>query len=912
MNSAHLKTIGRNCIQFQLKKKLLNKFESKPASTSNPQYRRSSRRNRPEDLEEEIEMIMSQDDVSDIEMDIAKENVTTLTPQSNKHIEQIVSPGELKTNALAHTPRRSTRKSVKPVQEYEDIVTCKRQLRSTLKVEEKINEKEGEENNTEEPQPRWTPAKVGRVSHKRGRKSRKTIGDKNKPKLINSNENGDRMKSNKEEDLQNDEVIQSKDENINETDIQEEIFSNVGESDLTKIANMVETEKEAITYKEEKYIKKINETEKGSIKNKEEKDINNIHITKSEVEDVTNEKECNEQVITVDINEDILKREEHDEGVAINIEDNANENSTNNEVNGREDIVAEESIFQEKLEGGTIEVREEKSQDTFGTYLKNKNLNISDLGLNPLTEESALNEDLHLLGEKDCKISKIEKSSNADIQVVTINDDSDCIMINTDVAEDEEEEEMQPLQLSDDESSMSPPRKTPRIILTTDEGIDQNLNVTITQNDSSTPKRYSKTAKRMPTPYKKITDISIKENDIDENWNADEPPITIEISSMEPKELVLRSIRKRSFSVCIGGAEADIKRKNVTFYSPANQTVILEDVDVRMIQSVKKNIGLKTATTETFITHRRKRSLSFDEAMINKSKYRTQTPNKMGVTPQKAKTTRTKLPNFAAIHQKNFEKMESLVDHVNRKAERAKLLTNSASKDRVASAQKPVKTHQASTTATNLDKSKAVKRINLHTSVNSTFSGINNTTMNKTFDTSHKEHHDSKLPIPRIGVCKPLVATETIHKENREVKLPNPRLGVIKPHTITVVNNKNKQMTPAKNALKPTQPRQAERPVFNLSTALETLAKNSKSANTTAAVPKPSATNTNAKVAPTMSVDEKMASRRQRHMDMFKGRSANSRTTPVTAEKKFGQLIRGVRSNRRFELQMAHRQNMEH
>ena len=55
----------------------------------------------------------------------------------------------------------------------------------------------------------------------------------------------------------------------------------------------------------------------------------------------------------------------------------------------------------------------------------------------------------------------------------------------------------------------------------------------------------------------------------------------------------------------------------------------------------------------------------------------------MGVTPQKAKTSRTKLPNFAAIHQKNFEKMESLVDHVNRKAERAKLLTNSASKDRV-------------------------------------------------------------------------------------------------------------------------------------------------------------------------------------------------------------------------------------
>ncbi|XP_039947477.1 uncharacterized protein LOC120766188 [Bactrocera tryoni] len=881
--------------------------ESKAAGSSKPQYRRSSRRNRPEDLEKEVELIMSQEDDSDMEMDIAKENEVPVTPRSNKHTEQIVSLGDVKSNA--HTPRRSTRKSVKPVQEYEDIVTCKRQLRSTSKVVEEVeNDMEGEETNTEEPQPRWTPAKVGRVSQKRSRKSRKTVGDKNKPKLMNPNENEDHTESVKAENLQNDELIQSKDENINKADIQEEFVSNDGESDWTKIGNIEETEKEAITNKEEKDVTNMEKNEKEAIKNKEEKYISNIDIIKSEAEDVSNKKECDEE-------------EHHDEEVVINIKVNDNEKNNSNEENGKESIVPKESIFQKKLKGCVIEVREEKNPDNFGTYLKSNNLDISDLGLNPLTEENALNEDIQLPGEKECKISKIAESADTDIQFLTYNDDnsnaSDCIMINTDVAEDEEEE-MQPLQLSDDESSTSPPRKTPRIILTTDEGVDQKLNVTIPQNDGCTPKRYSKTAKRMPTPYKKIADVSSTEDDGNEKWTADEPPITVEISRMEPKEIVLRSIRKRSFSVCIGAAEADSKRKNVTFYSPANQTVILEDVDVRMIQSVKKNTDLKTATTETFITQRRKRSMSFDEAMINKSKYRTQTPSKMGVTPQKVKPTRTKLPNFAAIHQKNFEKMENLVDHVNRKAERAKILTNSASKDRIASAQKPIKTHQATTTATNPDKSKAVKRINLHTAVNSTFSGINNTSMHKTFDTSHKELHDSKLPLPRIGVCKPLVAAETTHKENREVKLPNPRLGIIKPHTITVVNNKNKQMTPAKNALKPTQPRQAARPAFNLSTALETHANNAKSANaaavqiTTAAVTKPNAMNANTKFAPTMSVDEKMASRRQRHMDMFKGRAANSRTTPGTAEKKFGQLIRGVRSNRRFELQMAHRQNMEH
>ncbi|XP_018791222.1 PREDICTED: putative mediator of RNA polymerase II transcription subunit 26 isoform X2 [Bactrocera latifrons] len=832
---------------------------------------------------------MSQEDDSDIEMDIAKENEVPVTPRSNNHTEQILSLGEIKTNA--HTPRRSTRKSVKPVQEYEEIVTCKRQLRSTSKLGEEIkDDKEGEATNTEEPQPRWTPAKVGRVSQKRSRKSRKTVGDKNKPKLMNPNEKENPTESDKAENLQNDKVIQSKDENINKADIQEE-----------NVANIEETEKEVITNKEEKDI-----TNMECITNKEEKNINNTDITKSEVEDVTNKKECDE---------------EHHDAVVINIKDNDNKNKNNNsnEENGEEIIVLNESIFQEKINESVIEVREEKNPDNFGTYLKSNNLDFSDLGLNPLTEENALNEDTQLIEQKDK--SKIVESADADIQVLSYNDDysnaSDCIMLNTNVAEDEEEE-MQPLQLSDDESSTSPPRKTPRIILTTDDGVEQKLNITIPQNDGCTPKRYSKTAKRMPTPYKKITDISRTEDDGNEKWEADEPPITVEISRMEPKEIVLRSIRKRSFSVCIGAAETDSKRKNVTFYSPANQTVILEDVDVRMIQSVKKNTDLKTAPTETFITQRRKRSMSFDEAMINKSKYRTQTPSKMGVTPQKVKPTRTKLPNFAAIHQKNFEKMENLVDHVNRKAERAKILTNSASKDRIASAQKPIKTHQATSMATNPDKSKAAKRINLHTSVNSTFSGISNTSMHKTFDTSHKELHDSKLPIPRIGVCKPLVAAETTHKENREVKLPNPRLGIIKPHTITVVSNRNKPVTPAKNALKPTQPRQAARPAFNLSTALETHANNVKSANatavqiTTAAVTKPNAMNANTKFAPTMSVDEKMATRRQRHMDMFKGRAANSRTTPGTAEKKFGQLIRGVRSNRRFELQMAHRQNMEH
>lgn len=51
-------------------------------------------------------------------------------------------------------------------------------------------------------------------------------------------------------------------------------------------------------------------------------------------------------------------------------------------------------------------------------------------------------------------------------------------------------------------------------------------------------------------------------------------------------------------------------------------------------------------------------------------------------TSSSSKLTRTKLPNFAAIHQKQFQKMENLADHVARKQERSKVLINSTTKMR--------------------------------------------------------------------------------------------------------------------------------------------------------------------------------------------------------------------------------------
>uniref|UniRef100_W8BEY8 Uncharacterized protein n=2 Tax=Ceratitis capitata TaxID=7213 RepID=W8BEY8_CERCA len=863
--------------------------ETKSQGSTKTNNRKNSRRTRTENLEKEVELIMSQEDDSDHEMEmeieISKENQVPGTPKKTEgvgHFPQ--TPSSRRIENLNQTPRRSARKSIKPVQEYEDIVSCKRQLRSAAKIDV-----ENTELVVEEQQAKWTPAKVGRVSQKRGRKSRKTAGDKSKSKALSGNESQDIVGVNKLQDDNDKPDIDSQDENNLHNEHEDQIIISGVES------NVVEDS----TFKNEENIKK------------EGKKINIVNS------------DAIEEGVKQNLNLDAKGTNVIDTEVYI-IE---SKNMSHTEDNGKESFIdEEESALNETFEKDNIvDVGDDKGQENgFGTYLKSNNLDISDLGLNPLNEDVNLIDDLPNTEHKTDKITEAKENNKIAFPVVTIMDDtlnsSDCILVNANV-EEKTEDDMQPLRLSDDETPSSPLSKAPRIILTTDEGEDQTLNSSTLLNEGTTPKRYSKTAMRMPTPYKPKTDHLINEVDMDQEDSEPEvPSITIEVSKMEPKEIVVNSIRKRSWSVCIGGAEVQNKRKNVTFYSPANQTTILEDLDERIVQSVKKIAKGKSDTDGAFITQRRKRSMSFDEAMINKSKCRNQTPGKIGVTPQKVKPARTKLPNFAAIHQKNFEKMENLVEHVNRKAERAKILTNSATKARATSAQKPAKSQQvSSSTATVSEKPKAVKRINLQTTETSTFSIAGHMPMQKTTHTPRKETQESKLPVPRIAICKPISVPEITHNENCEVNLPNPRRGIIKPHTITNASGKNKQMTPGKNVLKPTQSRQAgQRPAFNLSTALESSQANiAKPINTiggqstAAVVAKANATKTTTQ-APTISFDEKMASRRQRRMDMFKGRGASTRTTPGTAEKNFGNLIRGVRSNRRFELQMAHRKNMEH
>ncbi|XP_017462497.1 PREDICTED: thioredoxin domain-containing protein 2-like, partial [Rhagoletis zephyria] len=606
-------------------------------TASKNQSRRSSRRHRTKDLEQEVELIMSQEDDSDMEMEKSKENDLPTTPKSHKQIDyQHRSPSVGTNDTLAQTPRRSTRKSIKPVQEYEDIVSRKRQLRSASKIEaENIQDAD------EEPQAKWTPAKVGRVSQKRSRKSRKSTKNQNKSKIISSSEAED-----------------------NEYE-KDSLKTNTSEESL-QIQDSVDTvESEAVAEKNmDILINKITE-------NKAKYTNENIgsELSKEQQEDCINFKEkdslktnTSEESLPIQDSVDTVESEavaEKNMDILIN-------KITENKAKYTNENIGSELRKEQQEDCINFKEIEAKQGDGVGTYLKNDTFNTSDLGINPLPEEieenegqqtnseqkifNAMNESFTItpdalevnnvevpvvINNEDSgyKLEDQQKSEDSynkasgdvevddsEIPLVIIKDDtlnnSDCVLVNKDLSE-HVDDDMQPLRLSDEESSTSPPRKAPRVILTNEEGKEQILNSSTLFNAGVTPKRYSKTVERKPTPFR--PKATVPNNEEEEDCEEGAHSITIEVSKMEPKEIVLRSIRKRSLSVCIGNTEAENRRKNVTFYSPANQTTILEDLDTRIVQSVKKNYGAKTGGNVTsFVTQRRKRSMSFDEALINK------------------------------------------------------------------------------------------------------------------------------------------------------------------------------------------------------------------------------------------------------------------------------------------------------
>uniref|UniRef100_A0A1A9W706 Uncharacterized protein n=1 Tax=Glossina brevipalpis TaxID=37001 RepID=A0A1A9W706_9MUSC len=334
------------------------------------------------------------------------------------------------------------------------------------------------------------------------------------------------------------------------------------------------------------------------------------------------------------------------------------------------DVVKENEIHDELLkpeneniskshDGISLQIPTEK-QEGFGSYLKTKDFDMEDLGLNPLEDDTAQlpqkpyqslnpaevnnkpkyeqgNEEFgteavldKVFGEDDempsliyCDDDEDGDYDDYDIEFKKI--DSTVIIIEDEIVEDiksttfTRDDEVQTFELSDDESedlTKTPVKSKPVMI-----------RPTCSEKQTQTPSTTRKVRKicRFPTPHSNKLNLFANnmknyEQRPDQEDSLDkfiDSPVTITTS--EPKEALLRGIRKRSLSLCIDGMENDYNPppkdnlvrppKIVSFRTPTlgnpqkKKEIMKSDVE-----------AFKTFKNE-HVTKRRKRSMSLDEIM---------------------------------------------------------------------------------------------------------------------------------------------------------------------------------------------------------------------------------------------------------------------------------------------------------
>ncbi|KAH8326166.1 hypothetical protein KR067_002652 [Drosophila pandora] len=721
----------------------------------------------------------------------------------------------------SETPRRSCRKSVRPAIDYDDIVRSAKKLIP----EEHPNDEDDDETTAQ----KWNLAEVGRSnSRKRNRKSKRSAKNKQKmgdldtggPKDAGKEEELEKQEEKKEDDNVDNEQLEILEENKEKSEILEENKekSEILEENNEKLEILEENKEKSQILEENKEKSEILE------ENKEKSDILEENKKKPELQVET-------EVVSVSIPEDI---DQIGETPLSQVCSDEPESQTTKPICGT--IQSSCKVSDEDIdELGLCPLSQESNIDPTEGVNQNDEAKDAD-GLGPCSmevETEVLKEvDEHNPGKANSTFEKFEEDLEDMPSLIMIDDDESVAaengQLNTtfdanDIRKDESVilVEGSPLQ-----------KPSIKVVLTREDSTSETL--LNTENSSPMPQHLSKKGSkgfRFPTPFKSKASFNFS----DEHKTPFDNDLFKKCSSemlglKEPKHE-----RRRSKSA---SHVNDVPSKTVSFQSPI-EIASVTDIDKRWEVLNKKSEFLHLTSFKpdliapnfffSDITSRRKRSKSLEE---NPSKLsRIPKPSELlyasillqqtsssslleivaigkVVTPSKVK--RAKLPNFAAIHEKQFSKMESLVDHVERKAERAKVLTNSALK--LASG---TKKHQATSSKEDYAvRPKALKKIDLS-----------------------------------AKTVAPLEAS-------KEKALPS-RL-------------------PLKNAANV-----PSRPAFNLSTSVG------------------SSFNTTLSIRPAL---DKLAERKQRHMEMFKGRTKD--------KNKRGDLIKGVRSNRRFELQMQHRRHI--
>uniref|UniRef100_A0A182W334 Uncharacterized protein n=1 Tax=Anopheles minimus TaxID=112268 RepID=A0A182W334_9DIPT len=145
------------------------------------------------------------------------------------------------------------------------------------------------------------------------------------------------------------------------------------------------------------------------------------------------------------------------------------------------------------------------------------------------------------------------------------------------------------------------------------------------------------------------------------------PSVEQTVNECEDNEQLDIQFESRKRSLSTSAVDTTIKR-NVTFHSPANCTMLVETIDERLMLKSLQDQQRQDQTMESS-------SKSIGDK-LRKPRKRSLSEHK----PSEMKRNKTsKLPNFKSIHAKHFDRMESLTEFMNRKETRAKQIQSSCS-----------------------------------------------------------------------------------------------------------------------------------------------------------------------------------------------------------------------------------------